>query len=714
MSALSESASGLDRRVAAFLDLVKEELAPYPGRGAVVARIVISSVIVMILTMTFRIPGAALAGYYTLLLSRESPRATLAGAVELIIAFAAGGAYVLLSALLFFGSPVLHFLWIVVSFFVVFFAVRVMRSYSAGAAFAFVIATCIPVWERVQPSELSVEATLWTAGSVALGAGVTVAVEYLAAPFRKHGAFEEGLLDRWRAMAGTLRQIATGQSAGDAEKRVAQFASVGVSRLRRIVLRSGKGVGYIEQAGTLTSITEHIVDLGAALLHVGVSSAHGEESRVLHAATELDNIAARFISPSSAPLDAELSALYPRPSKLPFLSEIERNIGLLQEAIEARPDTDRDAVTTKPDIRLPLLLNDAWTNPSHLRFALKGCLAATICYVTYTAIGWPGLNTSVATCLVTALSSIGSSRQKQILRMSGAITGGVIFGMGAQAFVLPYMDSITAFTLLFAAVTAVAAWISTASARLSYFGLQIALAFFLINMQEFAFQTSLTIARDRVFGILLGLITMWLVFDLLGGIPAAEQMTTHFRRAVLSLAELQELSLSADAQTMTRRVLEIREDLVGIFAALNTEADAVVLETGPRHDADLLLRQRILTVLPPLRSLLLLQVTMLQYRRQRLMHELPEPIAQALRSFDHSVASFLRHLGADYPAQPIIPAVHPFEELRGAVVSYYQQASDGGLTPSAIAVLSLAQSIASTLESVESEANQAEEVIASP
>lgn len=47
----------------------------------------------------------------------------------------------------------------------------------------------------------------------------------------------------------------------------------------------------------------------------------------------------------------------------------------------------------------------------------------------------------------------------------------------------------------------------------SYFGLQIAVAFYLVNLQEFAFQTSLSVARDRVVGILLGLLVMWLVFD---------------------------------------------------------------------------------------------------------------------------------------------------------------------------------------------------------
>lgn len=68
-----------------------------------------------------------------------------------------------------------------------------------------------------------------------------------------------------------------------------------------------------------------------------------------------------------------------------------------------------------------------------------------------------------------------------------------------------------------------------------------ALAFFLLNLQEFAFQTSPVVARDRVFGILLGLLVMWLIFDLLGGVRAAEQMVRRFRRGVRLLATLQEL-----------------------------------------------------------------------------------------------------------------------------------------------------------------------------
>jgi multidrug resistance protein MdtO len=60
----------------------------------------------------------------------------------------------------------------------------------------------------------------------------------------------------------------------------------------------------------------------------------------------------------------------------------------------------------------------------------------------------------------------------------------------------------------------------TSSARISYVGVQIAVAFYRVNLNEFKMQTSLEVARDRVVGILLGLFAMWLVFDRLWGVPA--------------------------------------------------------------------------------------------------------------------------------------------------------------------------------------------------
>jgi multidrug resistance protein MdtO len=180
-------------------------------------------------------------------------------------------------------------------------------------------------------------------------------------------------------------------------------------------------------------------------------------------------------------------------------------------------------------------------------------LAASICYVIYNAIDWPGISTAVTTCLLTALSTIGSSHQKQILRILGAMFGGFVLGMGSQIFILPHLDSIGGFALLFVAVTAFSAWFMTSSPRLSYFGIQIAVAFYLINVSEFKMQTSLEVARDRVVGILLGLFAMWLVFDKLWGVPAARELKDTFISNLRLLAQFAREPVSKDLKAATVR-----------------------------------------------------------------------------------------------------------------------------------------------------------------
>src|SRR5262249_1294579 len=152
--------------------------------------------------------------------------------------------------------------------------------------------------------------------------------------------------------------------------------------------------------------------------------------------------------------------------------EMEDAVTLIPEAFAASRSTDQSLTLPDDNPRPALFSPDALVNPEHFHFALKGCLAASCCYVFYNAVAWPQISTSVTTCLVTGLSTIGASHQKQILRMAGVIAGGLLLGIGSQVFILPHVDSIAGFTVLFIFVTALSSWFMTSSPRLSYFGLQ--------------------------------------------------------------------------------------------------------------------------------------------------------------------------------------------------------------------------------------------------
>jgi multidrug resistance protein MdtO len=244
---------------------------------------------------------------------------------------------------------------------------------------------------------------------------------------------------------------------------------------------------------------------------------------------------------------------------------------------------------------------DALDNPEHLRFAAKGCLAASGSYLIYNAIDWPGISTAIVTCMITALSTISASHQKQILRLSGTIVGGFVVGMGAQIFILPNLDSITGFAVLFAAVTGLASWFLTSSPRLSYFGLQLALAFYLVNLQEFTIQTSLSVARDRVAGVLLGLFMMWVVFDRLWTARAAVEMKRVFISNLRSLAQFVREPVSSDLTTAFQRSLSLRETINANLDAVRALADGVLFEFGPSRQQDLALREQIRQWQPLLR-----------------------------------------------------------------------------------------------------------------
>ena len=70
-----------------FWKFLKWELAPYPGRAATVARMVIAATIVMLITMTFHLPYGAYGALYTLTISRESPQGTKTAVKTIIIAY---------------------------------------------------------------------------------------------------------------------------------------------------------------------------------------------------------------------------------------------------------------------------------------------------------------------------------------------------------------------------------------------------------------------------------------------------------------------------------------------------------------------------------------------------------------------------------------------------------------------------------------------------
>jgi multidrug resistance protein MdtO len=332
-----------------------------------------------------------------------------------------------------------------------------------------------------------------------------------------------------------------------------------------------------------------------------------------------------------------------------ILLGLEQTLDLLRMSISPAPGQSfaLDQINPAPP---KLLKPDAFQNPEHLNFALRGCLASVLCYCLFNAIFWPGLNTSLFTCVVTAITSIGSSRQKQLLRFSGALFGGVVLGIGSQVLILPMLDTIAGFTVMFAAVTAVAAWFLTSSPRLSYFGSQFALAFYLIQLRGPSPQTNLAIARDNIMGIMLGLVMMWLVFETLGSKPAVQVMRELFAENLHLMAEYGRPWPHGKAPDL-RKIRTLREKISQNFLAVNSQGDAVLFEIGRSRDQSLAVRDRLRAWQPQIRSIFLLEIALLQYRLQVSPQQLPAPVLRAWVHFDGELSALLEGMARAFRLQ---------------------------------------------------------------
>ena len=641
MATIADSLPESSRPLAWFGEFLKGELAPYPGRAALVARMTFATTLVMMICMTFRISYGFQGAIYALLITRESPRATLRSAGTMLLVTGIGAAYLLISAGFVINISILHFLWIIASFFLAFYALSAMTNYVSSSTFAIVIAVAVPLWDRHLSAETNVEDTLWLSLATSVGIVVTAGLELAFARMRPGDEIVRPVAAMLASVEELLPFYLEDRPVDPAtEKKATRFAMLGTSMLRRILRRSTYSRHYDEEMGAVVALVGRLVDLAANLTQLSVHVSEDDRQRIRYLAASIAGIRSDLLN-RRVPVLIEFRSESEASGGFPLLREMEKTVSLIPDVFSGSESISEYLPSPVADKHRSTLFAAALSNTEYLKFALKGCLAASLCYIIYSSIDWPGISTTVTTCLLTALSTIGSSRQKQVLRFAGAIAGGFLIGMGSQVFILPYLDSIAGFTVLFVFVTAVSAWFMTCSPRLSYFGLQILVAFYLINLQEFAMQTSLSVARDRVVGILLGLLMMWLVFDQLWSTPAALEMKRTFVSNLRLLAQLVREPLPGERRLAIDRSYSLRETINQNFDKARALADGILFEFGPSRQQALATRSRIRQWQPRLRALFVTEIALLKYRLRLPGFELPEAVGAAQRQFDDQLAKML-------------------------------------------------------------------------
>jgi multidrug resistance protein MdtO len=632
--------------------LLRSELRPTPGRLVDSVRIVIVVLIVVAISETFRIPDIALSAFIVLFLSgREvvsTVRTALISGIAVVLAIFATIAVFMLSL----SEPALRIPLMVVLTFAtmflsrtsplgpVFFVAGFIVAYGLtlgdqvlGLALQPATASNAPQFELpeiffVPPTDALVRFLLWLSLAVVVPIAVVIAANLLTGR-------DPALLLR-RALAERLAAAAR-FCAGEkgAERQLEAQAFEGTAQLRKLHDLAGllhRGRGRPVWGASLIDDIARLALLLLAWLRVG-----GHARNALLPAEGVCRQAERAIEDGEAP-SGEAVTITATGAARPLADGITRTLWAIREILAGTPPGQNTHDAAKAPRRL--LAPDAFTNPEYGRFALKVTLAVMICYFVMSMTDWSGIHTCVVTAFFVALGTVGETLHKATLRFVGCLIGAG-FGLGAILLLMPLMTDLGDLLLLLAPVTLLAAWIGYGSERISYAGLQIGLAFYLVVLQGYGPTVDMYTARDRTIGILFGNIVVFVIFTTIWPVSVANVVRTQLARALERLAALVDLG----AQTSGEISPAARSTAATAFGQAIAQARAVLVnDPFETREVRRVVGTRPIdaAVVEEVGRLFIPVSAILDLRADLAAHDLPQPTQDALRTHHQALAAWFR------------------------------------------------------------------------
>ena len=505
---------------------LREELAPRPGRLAAVARIAGSCAIAVTTAMVFEIPMPEYVVYYVFMISREESVATLITSASVAVGVTLAVAFSLVFLTVDAGASALRLPLMAGITLLGMYLARISTLGPLAYLVGFVMVLTQTLVDVVPSPEMLTRLVLWLWVVVMVPAAISAMVNLV---------FGENPAKLTQQTA--LRLLDTVTATLD-ERHSPELARQQADALGLVALRKHAQIAdrqWRKAAGIDRRSIETLVELLTLLSAIPPDLPRDIRKLLVEASEECHRALASAGAPAPrrrAVSPALLNGL--AADSLPIVVAIDSALGRLGDDI-ARRRTAEESLPGRSATNL--FVPDAWSNPEHLRFALKTTVAVMAAYFIYTILDWPGISTAVSTCFVVALSSLGEAIHKMWLRISGALIGGLAAGL-CIVYLLPHMTDIGQLCLLVTAASAIFAWVASSSERLSYMGLQMALAFLLGVLQGYGPDTGLTVLWDRVVGILLGNLLMSIVFSVMWPISALDRARTAIAQALRALGNL--------------------------------------------------------------------------------------------------------------------------------------------------------------------------------
>ncbi|MBZ7617418.1 multidrug transporter subunit MdtO [Klebsiella michiganensis] len=521
------------------------ELRDAPGRANYTLRLTLSCAVLIVLFMTLHIPFLAVALIVVFYVSQPNVLMIKLVSVVFVVTVSVALGGVLLIIKWTYDYPLIRLVASVILFFCAIYLMRVLGK--LGLAF-FVVALAV-IYAQTFPSmtsqsEILVRLLLWLWMAINTAILVTLLVNACFQQAFPGYQFKARLVVMLRQTARRLSQPDDGTPPPTVTEIAGQF-----NQLRSLY----------QQAARATPEIAASPQAWQSLMAAALSCSH--LTALLQPGDDHPDARRRIASQLNALADNLPAAAEVQPLIVPRDGA---NSAILQEIAEVLARLARGETIPLPQgevEKAPLLLPDAWSNPAYLHFALKTLLATLLCYVFYTAADWQGIHTIMLSCVIVAQPGLGATMQKTWLRIGGALLATLI-ALLLIVFVQPWTDSLSGLLAMTLPVFALAAWIAAGSERIAYAGIQIGFTFALAFLSWFGPLSNLTELRDRVIGILLGVLVSSIVHLYLWPNSEAPQLKARLAQLYRQLA-----------QTLAARDDEVQQ--VPLFAAL-TESETLI------------------------------------------------------------------------------------------------------------------------------------------
>ncbi len=519
-------------------------LAPTPGRAGFALRQAVICALVALVTAIYQSPEAALTIYVVFFLNKGDRVESVIQNLVLVMLMSLNIGLVLLLSLVIMDWPLGRVAAIAVISMGLLFLASASKLRPVGATVALVVGFGLDELGSLQIGEVAVRALLYAWGFFAIPAAVSLVVNLLAAPSPRD-LLLRALAVRIRLCAAEVRVPNGAARAVFADARDKGSAELDGLLRRAAVERSVAPDDRPALRAAIGSSTELLLltDLAAAdqpLLDAA--------DRAVFGAT-LEEMA-HILATDAYPVDVRVEREATPRSGLGQLFE-----GALRGF--AVPNLNA-AAAAKP--AGGFFLPDAFSNPEHVQYALKTTTAAMLCYMLYQILDWPGIDTCFITCYIVALGTAAETIEKLTLRILGCLVGAAA-GYAAILLVLPGLTSIGALMAVVFAGALASAWVAAGSARIAYAGFQIAFAFFLCVVQGPSPAFDLSVARDRVIGILVGNLMSFVIFTQVWPVSVSRRVDPGFAVLLRQLAAMLRASTLDGRRALAGQALTTRQSL---------------------------------------------------------------------------------------------------------------------------------------------------------